>query len=85
MIYADHKPLGGLFVPTSTPPKVSPRVQHLIFVLSGYDYTVHHRPGLKYTNANAVTPTSNYFTASTGAQSSDKSHQSFWYYHGHNA
>ena len=53
-IITDHKPLLGLFGSKCTPTTISPRVQRWILTLSGYEYSIYHRPGVKHGNADAV-------------------------------
>ena len=53
-IITDHKPLLGLFGSKCTPTTISPRVQCWILTSSGYEYSIHHRPGVKHGIANAV-------------------------------
>ena len=54
-IQTDHKPLLGLFSPTRpTPEIISPRMLRWSLLLSAYDYSLVHRPGMKITHADAL-------------------------------
>ena len=51
-IVTDHKPLLGLFNPsTSTPDVISPRMLRWNYLLSAYSYKITHRPGLQIPHA----------------------------------
>ena len=53
-IVKDNKPLLGLFGSKCSPTTISQRVQCWILTLSGYEYSIHHSPGVKHGNADAV-------------------------------
>ena len=54
-IYSDHKPLMYLFGESKgISPTASPRVQRWALTLSGYQYSIVHRPGDKLGNADGA-------------------------------
>lgn len=54
-IYSDHKPLMYLFSENrAIPANASARVQRWALTLSGYQYTIQHRPGSQLGNADGL-------------------------------